>query len=192
MFSKEFIDIFNHSMIYEVGPFWDPEDPGVIDGLMNTKGQKMKVGYVNDPDDAGGETKYGIAQNATRKIVRDMNLEDAMVHYFNNYWLASNCNLMPLKLALIHYDGCVNHGIKQAGKFLQRALGVVDDGIVGARTLEMINSLDNQQIIEVIDSIAEQRNEFYRRIAERKPSQQKFLKGWLKRINEVHQYATIY
>lgn len=192
MFSVDFKDAFNFIMIYEVGPFWDPDDPDVINGLINTKGQKMKVGYVNDPDDAGGETKYGIAQNATKKVVRDMNLEDAMVHYYNNYWLFSNCNLMPLKLALIHFDGCVNHGVKQASKFLQRALGVEDDGVVGARTLDMINSLDDRQIVEVIDSIAEQRNDFYRRIVERKPTQQKFLKGWLKRINEVHQYAVIY
>lgn len=192
MFSKQFIDIFNHTMIYEVGGFWDPTDPDVIAGNMSNRSQRMKVGYVNDPDDAGGETKYGIAQNATRKVVRDMNLEDAMVHYYNNYWLASNCNAMPAKLSLIHFDGCVNHGVRQAGKFLQRALGVVDDGIVGARTLDMINSLNDAEIIDAIESIAEQRVNFYNRIAERKPSQQKFLKGWLRRINEVKQYAVIY
>lgn len=192
MFSKQFIDIFDHTMIYEVGGFWDPTDPDVIAGNMSNRSQRMKVGYVNDPDDAGGETKYGIAQNATRKVVRDMNLEDAMVHYYNNYWLASNCNAMPAKLSLIHFDGCVNHGVRQAGKFLQRALGVVDDGIVGARTLDMINSLNDAEIIDVIEHVAEQRVNFYNRIAERKPSQQKFLKGWLRRINEVKQYAVIY
>lgn len=192
MFEREFIDVFNHTMIYEVGPFWDPTDPVVIAGDISTKSNRIKVGYVNDPDDSGGETKFGVAQNRTKKIVRNMTLEDAMVHYYNNYWLAPNCNLMPRKIALLHFDGCVNHGIKQAGKFLQRAINVVDDGVIGIRTLDKINSLSDDEILAVLDSIESQRVNFYNNIVQRKPSQQKFLKGWLKRITEVHQYAYIY
>ena len=192
MFSQGFLDVFHHTMNYEVGGFWDPEDLDVVAGNISTKIQRTKVGYVNDPLDRGGETKFGIAQNATKKVVRDMTLEDAMVHYYNNYWLAPNCNLMPPKVALLHFDGCVNHGPKQAGKFLQRALGVEADGAVGARTLDAINSLTDAEIIDVLANIADQRAHFYNRIVERNPSQQKFLKGWLKRITEVHQYSVIY
>jgi lysozyme family protein len=189
MFPQEFIDAFNHVMLYEVGPFWDPSDPDVIKGNVNTKEQKIKVGYVNNRYDRGGETKFGIAQNSTKVRVIDMTLEDAMVHYFNHYWLAANCNEMPRKVALIHFDGCVNHGIKQAAKFLQRALGVEDDGIVGIITL---NSLSQANQIDVINSIADQREAFYKRLAEKNPSQKIFLNGWLKRITNVRQYALAY
>jgi len=190
MFSQEFIDVFNHTMIYEVGGHWDPSDPEVIDGLCITKSQKKKVGYVNDPYDTGGETKFGIAQNFTKKRVIDMTLEDAMVHYYNNYWLASNCNEMPPKVAIIHFDGCVNHGVKQASKFLQRVIGVVDDGIVGARTLSILNSI--QDIDSIVIEIADRREAFYNRIVERNPSQKRFLKGWMIRINEVRDYVLSY
>lgn len=189
MFSQEFIDVFNHTMKYEVGMFWDPSDIEVIKGLCNTKTQKKKVGYVNDPLDTGGETKFGIAQNHTKKRVIDMTLEDAMVHYFNNYWLASNCNEMPAALAIIHFDGCVNHGVKQAGKFLQRAIDIEADGIVGARTLAKVY---NNDISMLINNIADQRESFYRRIVERNPSQQRFLKGWMTRITEIRDYALQY
>lgn len=93
---------------------------------------------------------------------------------------------MPAAFALLHFDGCVNHGITNASKFLQRALGVIDDGVIGNVTLGFLEKADQT---EVINNVMKQRENFYKRIVERKPTSQKFLNGWLRRISEVGQFT---
>lgn len=182
-FNGDYIDAFNHSMLYEVGPFWDPEDPDVIDGLIETREQRRKVGYVNIPADRGGETKYGIAQKPNPDVdVRHLDLAGAMDVYFDEYWLQGKCDQILYPVSLIHFDGCVNHGIGRANKFLQRAVGASADGIIGRITLQKVADADPRQLIE---SISDQRITFYNEIVRRDSSQSIFLKGWMRRINEV-------
>lgn len=182
-----FIDAFNESMLFEVGSFWNPEDPEVVAGAYSTREQRKKVGYVNIAADRGGETKYGVAQNANPQVrVRDLDLEGAMEVYFQNYWLRGKCDKLPYPVSLIHYDGCVNHGIGRANKFLQRAVGVTDDGVVGPGTLMAVNAGDPKQSIQ---SISEQRANFYQAIVKRDPGQGIFLKGWMRRIDEVTDFT---
>lgn len=185
--TEDFVKAFDHSMIYEVGSFWNPEDPEVVAGKYSTREQRKKVGYVNIAADRGGETKYGVAQNANPQVrVRDLDLEGAMEVYFQNYWLRGKCDKLPYPVSLIHYDGCVNHGIGRANKFLQRAVGVTDDGVVGPGTLAAVNEGDLSQIIQ---SISEQRANFYQAIVKRDPGQGIFLKGWMRRIDEVTDFT---
>jgi lysozyme family protein len=182
-----FSNAFNHTMLEEVGTFWNPNDPDVIQGLINTQQQKRKVGYVNHPQDPGGETKYGIAQKANTEIsVRDLNLESAMRIYYEKYWLAGKCDAFPFPLSIIHFDGCVNHGISRANKILQEAIGVDIDGIIGNQTLSAIKTLSQERIIRNISNI---RTDFYNQIVQRKPSQQVFLNGWLGRISRVTNFT---
>ena len=184
---ESFEAAFNHAMLYEVGAFWDPSDPDVIEGNWSTREQRKKVGYVNIPADRGGETKYGIAQNANQDVdVKSLDLEGAMSVYFESYWLRGKCEELPYPISLIHFDGCVNHGIGRANKFLQRAVGVQDDGVIGPITMKKINDADPAALIE---SIAEQRSNFYHAIVKRDPSQAVFLKGWMRRINEVREFT---
>ena len=186
-FDNKYIEAFNHAMIYEVGGFWNPNDSDTIKGLCATKEQKKKVGYVNDPDDPGGETKYGIAKNANSDVnIQTLDLPLAMQIYYNRYWTAGRCDKMPDALSILHFDGCVNHGITNASKFLQRALGVIDDGVIGNVTLDFLAKADQQQ---VINNVMKQREIFYKRIVERKPTSQKFLNGWLRRISEVGRFT---
>jgi lysozyme family protein len=184
---QSFVSAFNHAMLEEVGPHWNPEDPDVIQGLMNTPQQKRKVGYVNHPQDPGGETKYGVAQKANPEIlVRYLDLEGAMRIYYEKYWLKGRCDDMPFPLSAMHFDGCINHGVGRANKIIQEAVGVEDDGVIGNQTLSAINAADQQNIISSISSI---RTEFYHEIVERKQSQQVFLNGWLGRISRVTDYS---
>jgi lysozyme family protein len=186
-FTEAFVDAFNHAMIYECGPFWDPTDPDVIAGNCSTREQRRKVGYVNIPTDRGGETKYGIAQNSNPNVnVRNLDLNGAMEVYFQNYWFRGKCDKLSPPVSSIHFDGCVNHGIGRANKFLQRALGVADDGVVGSGTLAAASAAD---ALEVVQSIAKQREDFYRAIVNRDATQGVFLNGWLRRINEVRDFA---
>lgn len=186
-FTDVFLDAFNHAMIYEVGGFWNAEDPDVIDGRIDTKEQRRKVGYVNIPSDRGGETKYGVAQKANVDLnIRAMNLDKAMSVYFDRYWLAGNCDKLPSALAIIHFDGCVNHGVGKAAKFLQKAAGVNADGAIGPATLRAVEAADEVQLIQEISQL---RTDFYNAIVQRDASQGMFLKGWMKRINEVTDFT---
>jgi lysozyme family protein len=167
--TQDFVEAFNHAMLYEVGPFWDPTDPDVIAGNFTTREQRKKVGYVNIPGDRGGETKYGIAQNShPGLVVRALNLDAAMEVYFNEYWLRGHCDQLQFPVSLIHFDGCVNHGLGRAAKFLQRTLGVADDGAIGQGTLNAANAADPR---ELIDGIAQRRDDFYNAIVQRDSSQ---------------------
>lgn len=187
-FSQEFLDAFDHAMIYEVGGFWNPNDPEVQSGAIATREQRRKVGYVNDPHDRGGETKYGIAINGNPGVdVRNLNLTRAMEIYFKNYWLAGSCHIMDYPLNVLHFDGCTNHGIGRANKYIQMALGLKNpDGVIGEKTAE---ALVQCQPLEVCMAVCDLRENFYKAIVKRDPSQGKFLKGWLRRIGEMRQYC---
>lgn len=187
MYQDDFVDAFNHAMLYEVGAFWNPTDQDVIAGNLDTREQRKKVGYVNIPSDRGGETKYGVAQKANPNIsVYDLDLDGAMNVYFNQYWLRGSCDKLTYPITLIHFDGCVNHGIGRANKFLQRAVGAVEDGQIGPATLRAINSMDAEILIKRLSKI---RADFYNAIVQRDPSQQMFLKGWMRRIDEVTDFT---
>lgn len=185
--TPEFEDAFHHAMLYEVGAFWDAQDDDVIAGNFATREQRKKVGYVNIPQDRGGETKYGIAQKANLRVsVRDLDLYGAMDVYFHEYWLPGKCDRLPYPLTIMHFDGCVNHGVGRAAKFLQTAIGVEADGVIGDFTLQTVAEQDQASIIQSISAL---RTEFYHNIVKRNPSQKIFLNGWLRRINEVTEYT---
>lgn len=186
-FSSEFLDAFNEVMLFEVGPHWDPSDPEVIAGLADTRQQKKKVGYVNIPQDRGGETKYGIDTASHPNIsVKSLDLETAMEIYHEDYWLKGKCDRLPPVLAILHFDGCVNHGVPRAARFLQKSVGVTADGIIGNRTLEAVSQVPERTIIEDIVSM---REKFYNDIVKNNPSQSIFLKGWMNRITAIHTFV---
>jgi lysozyme family protein len=186
-FTDAYVDAFNHAMKYEVGGFWDPKDPEVIAGLITTRDQRRKVGYVNIPEDTGGETKYGVAKNANIDLsISTLDLDGAMNAYYARYWNAGKSDKLPGAVAIIHFDGCVNHGVGRACKFLQVAAGVTPDGAIGPATLAAVNAKTQE---EIINAIADQREAFYNGIVAAKPNQAKFLKGWMARIIDIRAFA---
>lgn len=183
MYSSAFEKAVNHAMLYEVGGHWNVDSPGARDGT-----NKKASGYVNDPDDRGGETKYGVAKTANPDVdITNLDWEGAKEIYYNKYWLPAKCDKLPSRIAILHFDGAVNHGVGRAAKFLQRAVGVADDGAIGPGTLAAVEAKDP---IEVCDAICKQRAKFYDDIIIRNPSQAKFRKGWMRRIDEMHIYTT--
>lgn len=187
-FTKEFDYAFNHAMLFEVGPHWDPLDDDVIVGRISSKEQRRKVGYVNDPDDTGGETKYGIAANANPSVdIKNLNLQQAKEIYFEEYWLDGGCDKLPYPLNVLHFDGCVNHGNTRAIKYLQMSLGIEPQtSNVGPKTTALANSIN---VFSICASIIDLRTKFYKAIVANKPSQAKFLNGWLRRINSMADYV---
>lgn len=92
-------------------------------------------GYVNDPRDPGGETKYGISKRAYPNVdIPSLTLEDAKTIYFRDYWVPAGCDLCPPALAVVVFDAAVNNGVDRAVRLLQEGLGVTADGIIGNQT----------------------------------------------------------
>ena len=186
-FPREFIYAFDHSMLYEVGPWWNPNDPDVIRGACATNDQRRKVGYVNIAQDRGGLTKYGIAKNANPEVdVQNIDLAGAMDVFFRKYWLASKSDKIPFPIQIMHYDAAVNHGVGRAAKMLQQAVGATQDGIIGPATLARVNAMSPAQLAEALNKIRVDR---FNAIVRNDPSQKVFLRGWLRRADEVYRFT---
>ncbi len=98
-------------------------------------------GYSADPRDPGGETKFGISKRSyPNENIRDLTIERAKLIYLKDYWQPAMCHRMPAAVAIEVFDAAINCGVGQAIRFLQRALGVADDGVVGPVTIAAINS----------------------------------------------------
>lgn len=162
-------------------------------------------GYSNDPNDRGGATNLGITQSTLDRArkqmpdlpekVEDLTREPAAEIYRVLYWEASKADMMPYPLSTLHFDAAVNHGVGGAGKLLQKTLNnyaqkagldvCVDvDGAVGPKTLAALcQCLDLKGNVPLICEIyCNEREKYYRSIVENNPSQAKFLRGWLNRL----------
>jgi lysozyme family protein len=156
--------------------------------------KKLEGGYSNDADDNGGETKYGISQKAfPKEDIANLTADRAYMLYKENYF-NDLAETLPLRLAFVYFDSCVNCGIKQANIFLQRALNrcykmaLKEDGIYGEKTkiALQINSGTCFEC-EMAQEMLFCRIEFYCKLAEDK-NQKKFLRGWLNRITAVNKF----
>jgi len=97
-------------------------------------------GYVNDPQDPGGETKFGISKRSyPREDISNMTLERAKEIYRKDFWGAAGCDAVPTTAKFDLFDMAVSSGVKPAICTLQNAVGAVPDGIIGGRTLQALN-----------------------------------------------------
>lgn len=97
-------------------------------------------GYSFHASDPGGETMWGVTarvarQNGYTGEMRDLPRETAKAIYRKLYWDACKCDELPDRLNFVVFDGAVNSGVSQSAIWLQRALGVDDDGVIGPQTL---------------------------------------------------------
>jgi len=149
-------------------------------------------GYVWDKDDAGGETNLGVTAGAWgaylgRPInsgeMKALTKNTVQPFYRQMYWDKVKGDNLPAGVDYAVFDFAVNAGVARAAKFLQRAVGAVDDGVIGSGTLGLVAKADPQK---TLDNFADQKQRFYNSLATNNPSQQKFLKGWLARVDHVH------
>lgn len=79
-------------------------------------------GYVNDPLDPGGETKYGISKRAhPSEDIKSLTLERAKEIYLTSYWAPMGCDNLPWPMALCVFDCAVNQGVNAARYLLTKA-----------------------------------------------------------------------
>jgi lysozyme family protein len=133
-------------------------------------------GYVNDPRDPGGETKFGISKRAYPQVdIKNLSLDAAKAIYKRDYWDRAQCDKLPPQLAYLLFDAAVNSGIGQAIRFLQRAVNLADDGVLGPLTLAAVQRMDAES---VASRYLGQRLEFMTKLS----SWDTFGKGWARRI----------
>jgi len=144
----------------------------VFDKLINHEG-----GYVFNPHDPGGETKFGISKRSYPHLdIHSLTLADAKTIYKRDFWDRAQCDKLHPDLAFELFDGAVNSGIGQAIRWLQRAVGVADDGVVGPLTLASINRENDTSAIRA--RYNGHRLDFMTRLS----TWDVFGKGWARRI----------
>jgi len=143
-------------------------------------------GYVNDPNDHGGETKYGISKRQYPTLdIRDLTIEEAQEIYRVDYWDEHRCGELPIALGLFVFDAVVNHHPKTAVMFLQHSLGTKADGIIGPNTIRhALNSDIHATLIKMLTA----RANFYYSLITSDSSQAKFQNGWIARLFRLTSY----
>lgn len=146
-------------------------------------------GKVDNPKDPGGRTNQGVTQRVydgyrsrkglSKRDVYDMEDAERDAIFKAQYWDAIKGDKLPVGVSYVVFDGAVNSGPKQSVKWLQRALGLPADGIIGEVTLAAVqNDTDNDQLIA---AICDRRMAFLKALKTFKT----FGKGWTTRVNSV-------
>jgi lysozyme family protein len=133
-------------------------------------------GYVNNPVDPGGETKYGISKRAyPSEDIKNLTLDRAKSIYLKDYWGPAGCDMVPEIAKFQVFDMAVNSGVRQTIKTLQRAVGEEQDGVLGPRTIQAIQSLPAPRFVSWFNA---ERLRFMSNL----PIWPAFGRGWAKRI----------
>ena len=141
-------------------------------------------GYVNDPDDPGGETNFGIAKRSHPDVdIKNLTKDGAKEIYYQDYWIKNRVTQMPEDLKHIYFDMCVNQGRGRAVKILQQSANAKGanlkvDGGLGPKTIGALNGVE-------LERVRAYRIKYYADLVTRKPDLEKFYFGWFRRGSEV-------
>jgi lysozyme family protein len=140
---------------------------------------KVEGGYVNDADDPGGETKYGISKAAWPNVdIASLTKDQAIEIYRKEYWVPTAGRIEDLspEIALVIFDWAVNSGRKLAVMKLQEALHVTQDGDIGPKTRAALAGAANKQLL--VTNLLAARAMFYTQLK----TWAKFGLGWMRRL----------
>ena len=169
----------------------------IIDKCIAHEGE-----YANDPEDRGGETKFGITKIFMEEYkealpgreiipIKELTIEDAK-RLYKAMWERYNLGYIKNKnLAYVLFDYMINSYAGTVAKRVQRILNTRGaslkiDGHIGEKSLEAIENCDPQWLA---DEILKNRQQSYRNIVETSPAQGKFYSGWINRLNRIAKEA---
>ena len=146
-------------------------------------------GYVNHPEDPGGETNLGVTRAVYEQWVgrqvmdgemKALTVADVAPIYKTNYWdrIKGDDPMMPSGLDFASFDWAVNSGVGRPAKVIQKYIGAKQDGAIGPKTLALVAENDPSNIIQYL---YEQRQKFYERLK----TFETFGKGWTRRNQET-------
>jgi lysozyme family protein len=146
-------------------------------------------GYIHHPKDPGGATNQGVTQRVYDdyrrqhggpiRSVKDLTNSERDTIYRQRYWNLIKGDLLPAGISYVVFDGAVNSGVSQSVKWLQRALGIKADGVLGPATLTAIQQINDHDAL--IARIVERRMKFLKALKTWKT----FGKGWTRRVDGV-------
>jgi len=153
-------------------------------------------GYVNDPDDKGGETNYGISKRSYPDVnIKDLTLEEAKQIYYKDYWQRQSCHLMEdhPEIAIEVFDTSVNMGVGRGAKIFQEALNLSNrnekdysdidvDGGIGPKTISTFRACKNKRLLFNVMNILQ--GEFYINLMRKNEVYEKYI-GWFDRVNII-------
>jgi lysozyme family protein len=150
-------------------------------------------GFVNNIRDSGGMTNRGVTRRTlenwlgravTETEMRNLTPEAVGPLYKKMYWDKVQADALPSGVDYAVFDCAVNSGPVQALKFLQRAVGVADDGVMGPLTLRAVNAL---RAGDVVEKFTDARLNFLKSLH----NFDEFGRGWCRRVEEVEQTAVL-
>lgn len=159
-------------------------------------------GFSDDALDSGGKTNWGITEKVAKFYgyagkMEDFTVEDAKHIYRIGFWHKNRLDEIAEyydPIAVEMFDTGVNMGAPTAARFMQRAINclnrdqtlfddLVIDGVLGSKTIDALGKLskltEKRSILKMINALQGTK---YIEICEKDPSQEKFIRGWLKRV----------
>ena len=154
--------------------------------------------FENDPTDSAGATRFGLITDDLHEYGLGTN-SDGIIDYkdvmaltpetaakvlkklYWDYFKADTINNQSV--AEFFVDGGLTQGRILIAKYVQSSLGVTVDGIIGSQTIAAINTDNN--IEAVFNQVYQLRKKRYLAIVKAKPSQKKYIRGWLNRLNII-------
>lgn len=123
-------------------------------------------------------TNFGIsAMSYPGEDIKGMTLDRAKTIYRRDFWGPAGCDAVADAAKFDLFDMAVNSGVKPAVKTLQRAVGEVDDGILGPRTIQAAQSVPGPRLVARFNG---HRLQFMTDLK----TWDSFGKGWARRIAE--------
>lgn len=152
---------------------------------------KYEGGYVDHPADPGGATNMGITRrtlaqwrkispwkNLPKSEVKNLHVTEVSRIYSSRYWSPVKGDLLPYGVDLAVFGFGVNSGVSRSSKYLQRVVGAVPDGRIGAETLKAVAAMNGGAIIK---KLCAKRLSFVQGLSTWKT----FGRGWARRIADV-------
>ena len=158
---------------------------------------RWEGGYVNDPNDHGGETYRGISRKShpdwagwpvvDAHVLSHGDIISALEphvwkFYRENYWDKIKGDQLPSRVAIAVMDWAVHSSVERASRALQNIVGASPDGIIGPITVKSVyDYMDKGLSFEIV----EERREFLARLVSKRPSDRKFSEGWDNRLDSL-------
>jgi len=157
-----------------------------------TLSERIEGGYVDDPDDRGRETKYGISKRSYPNVdIKNLTKKDAIEIYKRDYWDVNRTGEMPVTVGIVLFDSSVLFGPSRPSKWLQTACNlsrygdIAVDGVIGPKTISAAMLASEASIVENMIAI---RIKAHTDDVKENRKQIKFLRGWMNRISELLKY----
>ena len=136
-------------------------------------------GYVNDPQDPGGETNFGISKRAyPTEDIKNMTLERAKFLYKRDYWTRVRAEELPAEIRFDLFDVAVNGGVGRAVQLLQGAVDETQDSVLGPKTLAAAVAMEPNRLKARYNGW---RLDYLNKL----PTWPRFGRGWTQRVADI-------